>query len=71
MVRTPYVTLSFHYRSTTVTKMNIIGIYARSYIDALTIAFAPLTQSAKADTRLRDNRFTAANSRAQTLPRAA
>lgn len=51
--------------------MNIIGIYARSYIDALTIAFAPLNQVAKADTRPRDNRFAAAQRRVETLPRAA
>ena len=54
-----------------VTKMNTLGFYARTYIDALTIAFAPLSQVAKADTRLRDNRFTAANARAETLARAA
>tara|TARA_R110000868_G_scaffold2809_6_gene19381 strand:+ start:2106 stop:2261 length:156 start_codon:yes stop_codon:yes gene_type:complete len=51
--------------------MNALGFYARTYIDALTIAFAPLSQVAKADTRLRDNRFTAANARAETLARAA
>ena len=51
--------------------MNALGFYARTYIDALTIAFAPLSQAAKADTRLRDNRFDAANARAQTFARAA
>ena len=55
----------------TVNKMNALGFYARTYIDALTIAFAPLSQAAKADTRLRDNRFDAANARAQTFARAA
>ena len=60
-----------HSASSKVTKMNIIGIYARSYIDALTIAFAPAAQAAKADTRIRDNRFAAASARAETLPRAA
>lgn len=51
--------------------MNTIGFYARSYIDALTIAFTPFALNAKTDLRPRDNRFTAANARAETLPRAA
>ena len=35
-----------------VTKMNTIGFYARSYIDALTIAFAPAAQTSRLPARL-------------------
>ncbi len=35
-----------------VIKMNTIGFYARSYIDALTIAFAPAIQTSRRPARL-------------------
>lgn len=61
--------LSHAQTSTLVIKMNIVGIFARSYIEALTIALHPLARPVPA------NRKEPAPSRASTdvkiLPRAA
>jgi hypothetical protein len=58
-----------------VMKMNTLGFYARTYIDALTAAFTPVTPVARASQTAHQRNFEILNERAQAkaapLPRAA